>query len=164
MVRSTAACHTRAVELARWRSVSRAEKPKHDCTRTRASHTLGRAAARDGAEKQRCTHKRRTLRVQTTIARNMHEAQTWPSVMQAVRSQYKPSHGLSTHVTVPTLPHATSARKASGARKDGVAATASKLPAAACSVCGIFSSCTATSAAALASAPSLAPPVRTIAQ
>ena len=50
LVRSTAACHTRAVELARWRSVSRAEKPKHDCTRTRASHTLGRAAARDGAE------------------------------------------------------------------------------------------------------------------
>ena len=120
--------------------------------------------ARPRGTGQRCTHTRRTLRVRTTIARNMHEAQTWPSVMQAVRSQYKPSHGLSTHVTVPTLPHATSARKASGARKDGVAATASKLPGAACSVCGIFSSCTATSAAALASAPSLAPPVRTIAQ
>ena len=53
---------------------------------------------------------------------------------------------LSTHATVPTLPHATSARKASGARNDGVAATASELPAAACSVCGMFSSCTATSA------------------
>jgi len=74
------------------------------------------------------------------------------------------SHGLSMHATVPTLPHATSARKASGARNDGVAATAFELPAAACSVCDMFSSCLATSAPALASASALTLPVRPRAQ
>ena len=123
------------------------------CPLRGAWHTHIWRQHRDG---QRCTHERRT-----TIARNMCTAHRH-GLAPCKRPEL--SHGLSMHATVPTLPHATSARKASGARNDGVAATAFELPAAACSVCDMFSSCLATSAPALASASALTLPVRPRAQ